>query len=197
MARPSKHNWEEIKKHYEAGKNQAEIVLEFECPKSSLSEKIKSEKWIQSEQVKAYIKGSLEVNEQKANLIEQDVRIVEIADNIIDEQTRRRGLIFNATEALLKKATKMIEKNQTVDKLSCGDGIQNFEPRELNTTDLKNLSDTIDKASITLGVNQRHSNSQVNVNTQNNVNTNNTALTLEQAEKEALALGVPLEVLIR
>jgi hypothetical protein len=172
MARPSKHNWEEIKKHYEAGKNQAEIVLEFECPKSSLSEKIKSEKWIQSEQVKAYIKGSLEVNEQKANLIEQDVRIVEIADNIIDEQTRRRGLIFNATEALLKKATKMIEKNQTIDKLNCGDGVQNFEPRELNTADLKNLSDTIDKASITLGVNQRHSNSQINVNTQNNLENN-------------------------
>ena len=172
MARPSKHNWEEIKKHYEAGKSQSEIVLEFECPKSSLSEKIKSENWIQSEQVKAYIKGSLEINEQKANLIEQDVRIVEIADNIIDEQTRRRGLIFNATEALLKKATKMIEKNQVIDKISVGDGVQNFEPRELNTADLKNLSDTIDKASVTLGVNQRHSNSQVNVNTQNNIENN-------------------------
>lgn len=197
MARPSKHNWEEIKKHYEAGKNQAEIVLEFECPKSSLSEKIKSEKWIQSEQVKAYIKGSLEVNEQKANLIEQDVRIVEIADNIIDEQTRRRGLIFNATEALLKKATRMIEKNQTIDRLSCGDGVQNFEPRELNSADFKNLADTIDKASITLGVNQRHSNSQINVNTQNNIQNSSAVLTLEQAEKEALLLGVPLETLIR
>lgn len=173
MGRPSKHNWEEIRKHYEAGKNQAEIVLEFECPKSSLSEKIKSEKWIQSEQVKAYIKGSLEVNEQKANLIEQDVRIVEIADNIIDEQTRRRGLIFNATEALLKKATRMIEKNQTIDKLRVGDGVQNFEPRELNTADLKNLSDTIDKASITLGVNQRHSNSQVNIQNTNATQLNN------------------------
>lgn len=172
MARPSKHNWEEIRKHYEAGKNQAEIVLEFECPKSSLSEKIKSENWIQSEQVKAYIKGSLEVNEQKANLIEQDVRIVEIADNIIDEQTRRKGLIFNATEALMKRTKAIIDKNQTVEKLSCGDGVQNFEPRELNTTDLKNLAETIDKASITLGVNQRHSNQQINIANSNNLQNN-------------------------
>jgi hypothetical protein len=66
----------------------------------------------------------------------------------------------------------MIEKNQVIDKISVGDGVQNFEPRELNTADLKNLSDTIDKASVTLGVNQRHSNSQVNVNTQNNIENN-------------------------
>jgi hypothetical protein len=118
-------------------------------------------------------------------------------DKEVNEQLRRKNLIFNATEKIIKKATELLEKNKVVDKISVGDGIQNFEPRELNTTDLKNLSDTIDKASITLGVNQRHSNSQINVNTQNNVNTNNTTLTLEQAEKEALALGVPLEILLR
>ena len=37
--------------------------------------------------------------------------------------------------------------------------------------------------------------SQVSIQT--NIQNNNTALTLEQAEKEALALGVPLEVLTR
>lgn len=43
MARKPKYDWKEIKKHYEAGKNQSEIVLEFGCAKSSLSERIK--KW--------------------------------------------------------------------------------------------------------------------------------------------------------
>ena len=43
MARPIKYNWEDIKKHYEAGMSQTDIVLEFECPKSSLSEWVK--KW--------------------------------------------------------------------------------------------------------------------------------------------------------
>ena len=173
MARPTKYNWEDIKKHYEAGMSQAEIVLNFECPKSSLSEKINKEGWTQNEQVKAYIKGSIEVNEQKANLIEQDVRIVEIADTIVDEQLRRRNLVFNATELLVKRATTMIKENKTTDKISVGAGIQQIEPRELDSSDLKNLADTIDKASLTMGVNQRHSNSQVNIQNTNAVQTNN------------------------
>ena len=172
MARPSKYNWKDIRKHYEAGMSQSEIVLQFECPKSSLSEKISKEGWTQSELIKSYIKGSIEVNEQKANIIEQDVRLVEIADNIIEEQSRRRNLVFNASEKLLVKATQMIDKNQTVDKINVGTGIQQIEPRELDSSDLKNLADTIDKASITLGVNQRHSNSQVQINNSNAVQTN-------------------------
>lgn len=171
--RPTKYNWEDIKKHYEAGMSQAEIVLNFECPKSSLSEKINKEGWTQNEQVKAYIKGSIEVNEQKSNLIEQDVRIVEIADSIVDEHSRRRNLVFNATELLVKRATTMIKENKTTDKISVGAGIQQIEPRELDSSDLKNLADTIDKASITLGVNQRHSNSQVNIQNTNAVQANN------------------------
>lgn len=171
--RPTKYNWEDIKKHYEAGMSQAEIVLNFECPKSSLSERINKEGWVQNEQVKAYIKGSIEVNEQKANLIEQDVRIVEIADSIVDEHSRRRNLVFNATELLVKRATTMIKENKTTDKISVGAGIQQIEPRELDSSDLKNLADTIDKASLTMGVNQRHSNSQVNIQNTNAVQTNN------------------------
>lgn len=179
MARPIKYNWEDIKKHYEAGMSQTDIVLEFECPKSSLSERIKKENWIQNEQVKDYIKGSVKVNEQKSNIIEQDVRLLEIADTIINDESRRRGLIFNATEKLLKKASQMIEKNSVVDKINVGDGVQNFEPRELNTSDFKNLIDTIDKASITLGINPRHSNSQININNDNTNAIQNNIKTLD------------------
>ena len=66
-------------------------------------------------------------------------------------------MFIRAFKKLKRYIENKKELNKVVDKLSCGDGVQNFEPRELNTTDLKNLSDTIDKASITLGVNQRHS----------------------------------------
>lgn len=118
-------------------------------------------------------------------------------DKEVNEQLRLKQLVFTATEKIIKKATDIIDNGKVTDKISVGDGVQMFEPRELNTSDLKNLSETIDKASITLGVNQRHSNSQVTVNNQNNIQNNNIPLTLEQAEKEALALGVPLEVLIK
>lgn len=96
-------------------------------------------------------------------------------DKEVNEQLRIKNLVFKAQEKVLVKSMEMIDKNQTVEKLSRGDGVQNFEPRELNSTDLKNLAETIDKASITLGVNQRHSNSQVNINNtnamQNNIKT--------------------------
>ena len=106
--------------------------------------------------------------------------------------------VNKATEKIIKKATDIIDSGKVTDKLNIGDGVQQFEPRKLNTTDVKNLADAIDKASITLGINQRHSNSQINVNTQNNIQQNNNVpLTLEEAEKEALDLGVPLEVLIK
>ena len=118
-------------------------------------------------------------------------------DKEVNNQLRLKQIVFNASEKLLVKATKMIEKNQTVDKLNIGAGIQQIEPRELDSSDLKNLADTIDKASITLGVNQRHSNSQININNENNQATQNTTtLTIEQAKAEAEKLGVPLSALI-
>ena len=170
--RPAKHNWMDIKKHYESGMSQADIVLNFECPKSSLSERINKEGWTQNELIKDYIKGSVEVSEQKANLLDEDVRIVEIADNIIRETLRRKGLIFNAVERAIKKMDKVIEHGKVEEKVNVGDGIQRFEERKLNTTDIKNALDGYDKASITLGVNERFSNSQVNINNTNAQQTN-------------------------
>lgn len=166
MAKPTKHNWNDIRRHYEAGMSQSQIVLEFECPKSSLSERIKKEKWEQSEHIKSYIKGSIEVNEQKSNLIEQDVRMAEIADNIINEQLRRRGLLFSGVEKAVKKMADLIDYGKIEEKINVALGVQQFEERKLNTSDIKNALDGFDKASITLGVNERF-NSKVEVNNAN------------------------------
>jgi len=57
----------------------------------------------------------------------------------------------------------MLTANKTYEKINKGDGIQQMEPRELNTTDLKNISDTIDKISVTTNVNQRHANTNINM----------------------------------
>ena len=43
----------------------------------------------------------------------------------------------------------------------------------LDSKSAKEYIDAIDKASITLGVNQRHSNSQININNENNQATQN------------------------
>ena len=78
------------------------------------------------------------------------------------DEAYNRGLIFNATQKNLAKITEMLDKNTKYEKVGVGDGVQNFEPVELNANDYKALQDAIDKASLTLGVNQRTSSTTIN-----------------------------------
>ena len=84
-----------------------------------------------------------------------------IANAARDEFYNRR-LIENATQKNLAKITEMLDKNTKYEKVGVGDGVQNFEPVELNANDYKALQDAIDKASLTLGVNPRFSNTTIN-----------------------------------
>ena len=186
--------WNKAKEYFEAGLSLSEIVLRTEISKAQISKKSKLENWQKGNEKKQLIAQAIEVATKKETLNETALIV---HNEIVNEQLRRQNLVFNASEKLLVKATQMIDKNQTVDKINIGAGIQQIEPRELDSSDLKNLADTIDKASITLGVNQRHSNSQININNENNQATQNvTNLTVEQAKAEAEKLGVPLSVLI-
>lgn len=78
------------------------------------------------------------------------------------DEAYNRGLIFNATQKNLAKITEMLDKNTKYEKVGVGDGVQNFEPVELNANDYKALQDAIDKASLTLGVNQRAASTTIN-----------------------------------
>jgi len=82
--------------------------------------------------------------------------------NAARDEAYNRGLIFNATQKNLAKITEMLDKNTKYEKVGVGDGMQNFEPVELNANDYKALQDAIDKASLTLGVNQRTSSTTIN-----------------------------------
>lgn len=78
------------------------------------------------------------------------------------DEAYNRGLIFNATQKNLAKITEMLDKNTKYEKVGVGDGVQTFEPIELNANDFKALQDAIDKASLTLGVNQRTASTTIN-----------------------------------
>lgn len=148
--RPNKYNWKEIKKHYEAGLSQSEIVKIFQCPKSSLSEKIKTEMWIVNEQAKAYISDNITLSEQKHELYEQDEHLALISDKIVEEKTKHLKLIND-------NATKLANKLHTM-------------ADEIDTpTDLKTLVEANDRLAITLKVADRHA-PKIEVNTQNNNN---------------------------
>lgn len=164
MARPSKYDWEDIRKHYEAGYTQPEILAKFKCPKSSLSEKVKKENWAVSELAVSLNDGLLEVSEQKSSLTKQDIRLSEIVEDKAQSEIRRRGLIFDATERIINLASGMVEKNSKqvamkVKEYSKENGSTeslDVVDVELDSSDLKNLVETVDKASVTLGINQRH-----------------------------------------
>lgn len=78
------------------------------------------------------------------------------------DEAYNRGLIFNATQKNLAKITEMLNKNTKFEKVGVGDGVQTFQPIELNANDFKALQDAIDKASLTLGVNQRTVSTTIN-----------------------------------
>nr|DAX63736.1 MAG TPA: helix-turn-helix, Psq domain [Caudoviricetes sp.] len=78
------------------------------------------------------------------------------------DEAYNRGLIFNATQKNLTRVMDMLNKNTKYEKVGVGDGVQTFEPVELNANDYKALQDAIDKASLTLGVNQRTANTTIN-----------------------------------
>lgn len=90
--------------------------------------------------------------------------------NTANEIVFNQGLITNATQLNLVRITQHLKENKKLEKINVGDGMQHFEEVGLGSGDYKNIQDAIDKASITLGINERHSKSgDVNVNTQTNV----------------------------
>ena len=98
-----------------------------------------------------------------------------------------KGLITNATQLILVRTMEYLSKNQKLEKINVGDGVQNFEPVGLGADDFKYCQDTIDKASITLGINPRHANTNIKVDNNNLQQTN---LSIEDISL-AIANGLP------
>lgn len=100
--------------------------------------------------------------------IEQMNAIREVA---YDEVYSRR-LIQKTTHLNLQRINETLEKNTKMTKINCGDGIQNIEPTQLDMMDYKIAQEAIDKASLTLGINQRHAKTEINANATNAIQIN-------------------------
>lgn len=203
----TKEEWQKAKVLRESGKSLSEVELLTGINKSSIQRKEKKENWIvgKTQQLKSDI---IEVEKQNATILQQKATIrekiatledyeIKYLDEIIQDEAKIRSLLFSTTALNVIRINEDLQQNMKYEKVSCGDGVQNLEPVKLSASDYKNAQEALDKASITLGINQRHSNNQINVNTQNNIQNNNIPLSIEDAEKEALSLGVPLEILIK
>lgn len=72
------------------------------------------------------------------------------------EEIYNQNLITNATQLNLVRIAEHISANKKLEKINVGDGVQHFEEVGLGSGDYLNIQNAIDKASLTLGVNQRH-----------------------------------------
>lgn len=102
--------------------------------------------------------------------------------NTAQEEIYNKNLITNATQLNLVRTMEYLSKNQKLEKINVGDGVQNFEPVGLGADDFKYCQDTIDKASITLGINPRHANTNIKVDNNNLQQTNTQKTILVQYE---------------
>ena len=206
MAYP-KEEWQKAKVLRESGKSLSEVELLTGINKSSIQRKEKKENWQlnKTQQLKSDI---IEVEKENAKILQRKTQLrekiatledyeIKYLDELIQDEAKIRSLLFSTTALNVIRINEDLQQNMKYEKVSCGDGVQKLEPVKLGASDYKNAQEALDKASITLGINQRHSNNQINVNTQNNIQNNNIPLSIEDAEKEALALGVPLEILIK
>jgi len=196
----TKEQWNKTKGYYEAGLSLAKIKDKTGIARNTISQRAKKEQWEHGKNTD-YIEAKELIAVKKGTEKEQSI---ECADEIADDNIRRSRLVYGATEKILKLSADMAEKNkkQIVMKVKeyskehgSSESLDKIDV-ELDASDLKNLAETVDKASVTLGINARHANSQVIVNNQNNLQQNTSIeLTEEQAKKKALDLGVPLSAL--
>jgi len=171
----SKELWEKAKGYYEAGLSLSKIEAKTKIVKSQISRVAKKQQWQQGKNTD-YIEAKEIIATKKAT--ESNTSLL-IADEVADDNIRRKSLVYGASEEILKLSSKMASDNnkQVVIKVKeyskehgSSESLDKINV-ELDASDLKNLAEAVDKSSITLGINQRHANSQIQINNQNSQET--------------------------
>ena len=150
MARLTAEKREDIKNALLLGDSQYKVAQDFEVSPATVNKIFKELDKNLVAQTEKIVNDEIAI---KSILATQSERFCKSFDDKVNEQLRRQNLVFNASEKALVKLSGLIDD---VDEAQ----------------DMKHIVDAIDKASITLGVNQRHSNSQVQINNSNNQQTN-------------------------
>ena len=161
--------------------SQRDLASKYNCSKGKVSQLTEGIEKAKNDQV---VKAQITILSAKALLSDEEMTaIMTVAQN----EVFNKGLITNATQLNLVRTMEYLSKNQKLEKINVGDGVQNFEPVGLSADDFKYCQDTIDKASITLGINPRHANTNIKVDNNNLQQTN---LSIEDISL-AIANGLP------
>lgn len=129
----SPEQWERAKAYYTAGLSLREIEAKTGINNSSIQKKAKSQQWKHGEN-SDYIEAKVIIAEKKSA---ENSAVIITLDEIADEAIRNRDIIHRLTKKALAKAETLLDD---VD----------------NMNDIRTAIELTDKASLTLGVNQRH-----------------------------------------
>ena len=151
MARLTDKQREDIRNQLILGESQYSIARDYEVSSATVNKIFKTIS--EDEFLVKEVKGEIAI---KSKLSSQSESLVKAFDTKVNDELRRQNLVFNASEKALVKLSSLIDD---IDEAQ----------------DMKHLVDAIDKASITLGVNQRHASSP----TINNANMQETNIPMQ------------------
>ena len=130
--------------------SQRDLSEKYNCSKGKVSQLTQGIEKAQNGQI---LTAQISVLSARAYLSDEEMTaIMTTAQN----EVYNKGLVTNATQLNLVRTTQYLAKNKKLEKRGIGDGVQVFEEVGLGADDFKQCQDTIDKASITLKVNERH-----------------------------------------
>lgn len=179
--------WDKAKALFEQGLSLNEISLETNINRTSISKKAKNENWIKSknQQLKNDIKAidiekstlDAKINTTVEKLAKLSDFEITILDQQIQDETGNKSLIFSTTNLAIIRANQILTSNKKtilVKEQYYEDGkLIKTEMAEkevpLTISDIKESVELADKASLTLGVNQRHANSNINLQNNNQI----------------------------
>ena len=131
---------EKIIAQYRVGKSQNWLAQEYELSPATINKLCKGIEQNYREKVNTVVAI-------KSDLSQESEYLSEYFDKEVNEAIRNRNLVFGVTQKALKRASQLLDSAD-------------------NMYDINAAVQLADKASLTLGVNQRHSQNQVNI--QNN-----------------------------
>lgn len=205
--------WLKAKGLFELGYSPEQIAQELNFKsRDTVYKRAVKEKWEKNKilQEKTELldleKKNYTIQQENSTMVEkistlEDYQIT-ILKELVEDITKQKSIIFNGLNLAAIRANQKLQQNRKKELLKIKEGFGNGVSQEhyeeiesdLSSSDIQDYTNILIKAGQGLGIIEKDG-SQVSI--QNNIQNNNTALTLEQAEKEALALGVPLEILVR
>lgn len=175
MARLTDKQREGILNQFHIGTSQHNIADMFKVSPATVNKLCKG----LEPRLRTEVNAQLDINTKLFGESEQQVNAF---NEKVNELTRKANLVYKAQEKAIKKMEEMMEKNIVYEKIGLGGGVEMFKERPLNTRDMVNIVEGIDKASITLGINQRHATTNItnnNLNAQQANSTNEINITQE------------------